>query len=252
MNDLTKDSDRLLQDGKRLLADNRDGGRHRRASIGKGSAEIKTQHLLRKVKRIVLAIGAIVVAAMVAGLIIDGIGFTGVMLTFLAIIAATVGFAVFPKIKVPRRAELTKGSAAQMVGRTELWLEAQRPALPPPAVTLVDQIGVQLDALGLQLQTIDQEHPAAREVRKLVGEHLPEMVDAYRKVPSHLRSEKRAGATPDEQLTQGLSNISKEIDSVTRQLADGALDDLAIKHRYLDYKYGETPDALPNHSSEKN
>ncbi len=252
MNDLTKESDRLLNDGRRLLTDNRDGGRHRRVSIGKGSAEIKTQHLMRKVKRIVLAVGGIVIAAMIVGLIVDGIGFVGVMLTFLAIVAATVGFSAFPKIKVPKRAELTKGSAAQLVGRTELWLEAQRPALPPPAVTLVDQIGVQLDALGLQLQTVDQEHPAAREVRKLVGEHLPEMVDSYRKVPANLRGEKRAGATPDEQLTQGLGNISKEIESVTRQLADGALDDLAIKNRYLDYKYGETPDALPNHSSPEN
>ena len=250
MNDLTKDSDRIMAAAGISLRHQRAGGR--RVSIGKGSAEIKTQHLMAKVKRIVLAIGGIVIAAMVAGLIVDGIGFAGVMLTFLAIVAATVGFAAFPKIKVPKRAELTKGSAAQLVGRTELWLEAQRPALPPPAVTLVDQIGVQLDALGLQLQTIDQEHPAAREVRKLVGEHLPEMVDSYRKVPAHLRSEKRAGATPDEQLTQGLTNISKEIDSVTRQLADGALDDLAIKNRYLDYKYGETPDALPDHSEERN
>ena len=36
-----------------------------------------------------------------------------------------------------------------------------------------------------------------------------------------------------------MSKISKEIDSVTRQLAEGSLDDLAIRHRYLDYKYGE-------------
>jgi len=250
MSDLTKDSDRIMSAAGSSLRVQREGGR--RKSIGKGSAEIKAQHLMRKVKRIVLAIGAIVVAAMVAGLIVDGIGFLGVMLAFLAIVAATVGFAAFPKIKVPKRAELTKGSAAQLVGRTELWLEAQRPALPPPAVTLVDQIGVQLDALGLQLQTVDQEHPAAREVRKLVGEHLPEMVDSYRKVPANLRTEKRAGATPDEQLTQGLGNISKEIDSVTRQLADGALDDLAIKNRYLDYKYGETPDALPDQSGADN
>ena len=41
-------------------------------------------------------------------------------------------------------------------------------------------------------------------------------------------------------MTQGLEKISLEIDSVTRQLADGALDDLAIKHRYLDYRYGGT------------
>ena len=97
----------------------------------------------------------------------------------------------------------------------------------------------QLDALGLQLETVDQEHPAVREVRQLVGEHLPEMIDSYRKVPAHLRGERRAGATPDEQLAEGLGRISREIDSVTRQLADGALDDLAVRHRFLDYRYGD-------------
>jgi len=66
-----------------------------------------------------------------------------------------------------------------MVARTELWLEAQRPALPAPAVNLIDQIGVQLDGLGLQLEGIDPAEPAVSEVRKLVGEHLPGMVESY-------------------------------------------------------------------------
>ena len=183
--------------------------------------------------------GAIVAAAMVAGLIVDGIGFAGIMITFLAIVVAVGVFAAFPRIKVPRRAELNKGNARDLVGRTELWLEHQRPALPPPAAKIVDDLGVQLDALGLQLETVDQEHPAVREVRQLVGEHLPEMIDSYRKVPAHLRGERRAGATPDEQLAEGLGRISREIDSVTRQLADGALDDLAVRHRFLDYRYGD-------------
>ena len=52
------------------------------------------------------------------------------------------------------------------------------------------------------------------------------------------RIEERAGATPDAQLTGGLGKISDEIDRVTRQLAEGSLDDLAVKTRYLDYKYG--------------
>ncbi|WP_338447339.1 hypothetical protein V5F89_06040 [Pelagerythrobacter marensis] len=239
MADTTRDSDAILADARRSLAENRAGGYHRRASIGRGSADLKTRHLVGKIKRIVLAVGAIVVAAMVAGLIVGGIGFAGVMLTALAIVIAVGVFAAFPKIKVPRRAELNKGSARELVGRTELWLEHQRPALPPPAAKIVDDLGVQLDALGLQLETVDQDHPAVREVRQLVGEHLPEMIDSYRKVPAHLRGEERAGATPDAQLAEGLGRISREIDSVTRQLADGALDDLAVRHRYLDYRYGE-------------
>ena len=54
--------------------------------------------------------------------------------------------------------------------------------------------------------------------------------------------EARAGGTPDQQLTESLGKISTEIDSVTRQLASGAIDNLAIRTRYLDYKYGGTLD----------
>ena len=239
MPDSTHESDVIMAGARRSLAENRAGGYHRRASIGRGSADLKSRHLIGKVKRIALAVGGIVIAAMVAGMVIDGIGFAGVMVTLLAIVAAVFVFSAFPKMKVPKRAELNKGDTREMVGRTELWLEHQRPTLPPPAAKIVDDLGVQLDALGLQLETVDQSHPAVREVRQLVGEHLPEMIDSYRKVPAHLRGEKRAGATPDEQLAEGLGRISREIDSVTRQLADGALDDLAVRHRYLDYRYGE-------------
>ena len=237
--DLTRQSDRVLEESRAVLYDNRAGGRHRRAvSIGKGSAELKQRNLLKRIKLIGASAVAIVMAAIVAGLIVDGIGFVGVMVTAMAIMCAIALFSNYPKVRVPRRSDLNTGDVRHMVSRTELWLEHQRPALPPPAITLVDQIGVQLDALGLQLEHVDPLHPAAVETRKLVGETLPGMVDAYRKIPAHLRREERAGGVPDDQLVESLGKISTEIDSVTRQLADGALDDLAIRTRYLDYRYG--------------
>ena len=142
----------------------------------------------------------------------------------------------------PAQAQLNTGDVRTMVARTELWLENQRPALPAPAVQLVDQIGVQLDALGLQLQGVT-EQPATVEVRKLVGEHLPEMISTYRRIPAHLRNEMRAdGRSPSEQLSDGLGKISGEIDQITRQLAAGDLDSLAVRGRFLDYKYGDALD----------
>ncbi|HTN14235.1 MAG TPA: hypothetical protein VL094_05465 [Sphingomonadaceae bacterium] len=248
MVDLSRDTDRALDQGRALLRDNQTGGRHRRAgtaSIGRGSADIKRRNLMMRIKLIAGALLAIVVAAMVAGLVLDGIGFAGLMVTFLAVVAAVMLFSNFPKVKVPKRADLNRGDVRQLVGRTELWLEHQRPALPAPAVTLMDQIGVQLDALGMQLEGIDQAHPAAQEVRKLVGEHLPETVETYRRIPAQLRREESAGSTPDQQIVESLGRISTEIDSVTRQLAAGALDDLAIRTRFLDYKYGEAEHTSP-------
>lgn len=238
--DLTRQSERLLTEGRSLVRDNQDGGRHRKMqSIGKGSANIKLKTWIKRAGYFGAALVAIMIAASVAGMILNGIGFVGVMTTFLAIIAAGVLFSNYPKVKVPKRAELNKGDVRQMVARTELWLEHQRSALPAPAVRIVEQLGVQLDALGLQLQNAPADHQVTREIRQLVGETLPEMIDSYRKIPANLRTEKRGAATPDEQVTEGLAKISKEIDQVTRQLAEGSLDDLAVKHRYLDYKYGE-------------
>ena len=237
--------DQIMAEARRSLVDQRMGGRRRQPPIGRGSAELRQQNLMTRIKLIGGSLLAIVLAAMVTGIAIDGIGFTGIMVAFLAVVACTFLFSNFPKVRVPKRANLNTGDVRHMVARTELWLESQRPALPPPAVTLVDKIGTQLDALGLQLETIDPAHPAAQETRKLVGETLPGMVDAYRRIPAHLRREKNAGASPDEQIVESLGKISTEIDQVTRQLAAGALDDLAVRTRYLDYKYGDAAETSP-------
>jgi len=247
MSDLTRDSDRLLGEGRALLRDNREGGRHRRTpSIGEGSARLKKSNLKTRIRNVLIAVFAIWLGAGILGAIVEGIGILGVLALLVATVVAVAVFAQFPRLKTPTRADITRGGdVRQLVGRTELWLEAQRPALPPPAVTLVDQLGVQLDGLGRQLEGVDQNHPKAREVRSLIGEQLPEMIDSYRRIPAQMRTEQRAGSTPDEQLTQSLKTISGEIDSITRQLAEGSLDDLAIKHRYLDYKFGSGADAAP-------
>jgi len=214
-------------------------------SIGQGSAELKAKHIANKLAKIAVGVVGVLVAASVIGGIIGGIGFWGVMATVLAI-AGVIGVMSTRKIKVPQLKDINRGDVRQMVGRTELWLEHQRPALPPPAVQVVDQLGVQLDALGQQLQGVDQAHPAVVEVRKLVGEHLPGTIESYRKIPAHLRGEERAGSTPDRQVAESLGKISKEIDSVTRQLAEGSLDDLAIKTRYLEYRYNDAEADLGN------
>jgi len=234
-------SDLILRQARAALVNQRAGGR-RAGSIGQRSAALKREYRLRKLIRAGIAVTGIIFAAMIAGLVIDGIGVVGVMVTVMAICCALVLFSSYPKLKVPEMRDLTGGDVKSLVGRTELWLESQRPALPAPAVQLVDQIGVQLDALGLQLDGLDDKQPAAVEVRKLVGEHLPGLVNTYTSIPRHLRTEPRGGRTPDEQLTESLGKISVEIDSVTRQLAAGAIDNLAIQTRYLDYKYGAALD----------
>jgi hypothetical protein len=235
-------SDLILRQAKQSLVNNRDHGGRRAVSIGRRSAALKRQHLVRKVRGLGMTIGAIMLATVTAGFVLDGIGIGGVIMAMAATVAALMFFAFVPKLEVPTREVLRGSDVKSLVGRTELWLEQQRPALPAPAVQLVDTIGLQLDALGTQLDGLDERAPAAVEVRKLVGDHLPELVSAYTSIPRHLRGEAQGGASPDQHLVDSLGKISAEIDSVTRQLASGAIDNLAIKTRYLDYKYGAGPE----------
>ncbi len=146
MSDLTSDSDRLINEGRILRNDNRSGGRHRReVSIGQESQRIKRRHWGTKIRNVILALFAIWIGAGVLGVILNGIGFVGVMALVIASIVAIGVLGNYPKLKTPKRADINKGDVKTLVGRTELWLEAQRPALPPPAVNIIDQIGVQLD-----------------------------------------------------------------------------------------------------------
>jgi hypothetical protein len=138
---------------------------------------------------------------------------------------------------MPTMESLRQTDLETLAGKTEIWLEAQRPALPAPAIPLVQNIGLRLDALAPQLQTLEESNPAAREVRKLVGEHLPELINGYKRIPEPLRRQDNSGKTPEQQLIDGLKLIDREIETMTGQIARGELDKLATRGRYLEIRY---------------
>ena len=240
MADLAKDSDAILAAAS-LVGQRAATRRITGTPIGQRSAKLRRAHLLGKAKRIALAATLVLTAAFTAGLLLNGIGFTGLMLTAAALLAVTLLFAQYPRLSAPDPSTLAKAPIRALVGQAQLWLESQRPALPPPATRLLDQMGSQLDQLGLQLETLPDNTQATADIRKLLGVDLPEVLKAYQAIPAPLRATPHAGTTPNDQLTESLTKISAEITHTTRQLADTALDRLAIQSRYLDYKYGETP-----------
>lgn len=240
-------SDAILAAARASLNDQRAGGRRVTGRpIGQRSAALRRSGQKRKAAALALSV---VVAIMLVNLVIGLI--SGVLhllgwLSYGAVAAALVGVIWMlmrdRSVPVPSLETLRAAPARQLVGQTQVWLEAQRSALPAPALDLVGRIGGQLDGLALQLDRVDEHAPAVGQVRQLVGEHLPSLVNAYTAVPPSLRGQVHAGSSPDQQLSESLTRLSGELDSVTRQLAEGKLDALAIQSRFIDYKYGETPE----------
>ncbi|MET0386713.1 MAG: hypothetical protein ABW321_12180, partial [Polyangiales bacterium] len=65
---------------------------------------------------------------------------------------------------------------ARLPAQTDEWLEAQRHHLPQEAQRRLDSIGMRLEALSAQLQGVNSEQPATADLRRLLGDELPELV----------------------------------------------------------------------------
>ena len=225
-------SDEILDSARRSLKRVRMG-----PPIGTKSRALRRAHFFGKLARTGIVVGGLLIAAGIVGAIIDGIGFWGVMITGVLGAAAVYALMRYPEMPMPTTESLRQTDLGTLAGKTEIWLEAQRPALPAPAIPLVQNIGLRLDALAPQLQTLAETDPASREVRKLVGEHLPELINGYKRIPEPLRRQDNGGKTPEQQLVDGLKLIDREIETMTGQIARGELDKLATRGRFLEIRY---------------
>jgi len=227
------DSDRVLNDAEALLRRVSPEGRLQ----ARRRRDRQRQRFVRMTKKLLLAAAAVFAAMIGWGLIVGPLGVEGVMLAGIALIVAIAAVFVFSAEPAPRSEELVKTDLAQLPQRTTVWLDAQRRALPAPAQTLVDGIGVRLENIAPQLATLDPREPAAIEIRKLIGEELPELVQGYARLPETLRREERNGMSPQKQLVEGLEVVDGELKRMSEQLASGDLDKLATQGRFLEIKY---------------
>lgn len=214
----------------RISDEHRGGGGVRRRDRAQ-----RTQALGKRLTRIAVANAAILVLAMLG--LFSPLGWLGALLVIALMVAATLFLASWPAERAPSPEHLVQSNLRALPAQTERWLDTQRAGLPAPAASLVDRIGVRLETLAPQLARIDDDAPEAAEVRKLIGEQLPAFVGDYAKVPAALRGEARNGRTPDAELIDGLRLIESEIAAMTQRLAQGDLDQLSTRGRFLEIKY---------------
>ncbi|MDO7834243.1 hypothetical protein Q4610_04210 [Sphingobium sp. HBC34] len=227
-------SDRVLADAEAVLRRHSERGQ----SLSTRARQRRNAGLLRKVRYAFWAVLAVVLGSAVAGFILP-LGVTGVMIALGVMIAALLLIALMPAESRVRTEALAQTELTALPLKTEIWLENQRKALPAPAITLVDSIGVKLEMLAPQLERLNEQEPAAQEIRRLLADHLPELVTGYQSIPQPLRREERNGRVPEKQLIDGLAVIDAEIGRMSEHLASGDLDKLATQNRFLELKYQE-------------
>lgn len=186
-----------------------------------------------------LATAVIVVGMISSGFLLGPRGIEGLIAMPIALILswAAILYWSLTSSKTSQQA-IAKTDVAQLPARTEEWLEAQRRRLPAAARDQLDAIVLRLEALSPQLQTLDPQRLEGLEIRRLLGEELPELVSGYQKVPRVLQQQPLHGRpSPDRQLVEGLATIEDAIGRIHERLAADDMHALATQQRYLEIKY---------------
>jgi len=227
------DPHRVVADAEALLQRVSPEGR----ALAERTRRKRNAAMMRTARRLTVSTVAVLAAAVLWALWISPIGIMGFTGAVMALVVAWAIILLSSRSIVETPEKLATSDLARLPQRTETWLQAQRPLLPPPAARLVDGIAVKLEALTPQVAALDANEPVATAVRKLLAEELPELIQGYARVPLPLRKGRDGGMSPDVQLIQGLTVVDSELARMSQDLAAGDLHRLATQGRYLELKY---------------
>ena len=101
-------------------------------------------------------------------------------------------------------------------------LVRRRAALPAPAAQRADAIGAQLPLLESRLAEVDPLDPLAQDARRLMGKHLPELIERYERIPAAYRHQPDGeGLTADQRLVASLDAARQALGEIGDKLVQG-------------------------------
>jgi hypothetical protein len=198
-----------------------------------------TAAMARKLTHIGIAVAVVFAGMVVLGLLIDGIGLTGLFVALALMLAATlfIGLRPSPAARpvAPFKEDMSNQAVVQRLGTL---LGRHRGQLPPLAGQRADAIVAQLPMLERQLADLNPLDPLAQDARRLIGQHVPDLITRYERVPAQYRRERDGdGMSVDERLVSGLDAARSAIDDLGRQLSKQEVDEFQTQGRFVESRY---------------
>lgn len=195
----------------------------------------------RSVARRIAGMGAAILALAIAtiafGLIVGPIGWNGLFVVALLTLAILVAFSLWPA--EPKRVAYSEElPTSTVVRQLEGVLVRERRALPAPAARRVDAISAQLPLLESRLGEVDPLDPLAQDARRLMGKHLPELIERYERIPAAYRHQTDGeGMTADQRLVASLEAARDALDDIGSRLAQGDRQAFETQGRFIESRY---------------
>lgn len=190
--------------------------------------------------------GAIIFLMLVFALIVASIA--GASITFLTWLIALPAFflAALVSLSFPTRGAgvrepqlsheeaLQRMPLATLAARCGHYLADRASDLPRAALPAADQILARLTQLQPHLADLPANEPIAGEARRLIGGHLPRLVDSYLALSPN---ERGAASENSRRISESLDIVADELAEICRNLDECRSSSFATEHRFIETRY---------------
>lgn len=198
----------------------------------------KFEEAMRRLRRSALLFAAILAGLVAYAIVFGGIGF----LTWMVAIPTAFLFALLSLTWGPRkRAEPAADPAAapalplgELAARAEEALLERCEALPGRALPAADAIMARLNELQPNLDALEPASLLAGDARRLIGQHLPRLLDTYLALPE---SGRRPGSESSQRFTESLAIVAEELDHLLDQCCRDRQISFETQRRFIETRY---------------
>jgi hypothetical protein len=195
--------------------------------------------VVKRVATMGMAIGLLIVATIGFGLIVGPIGWTGLFIVALATLAILLFFSFRP-VEPKRVAYNEQLPTGTVVRQLKSMLARRATALPAAAAQRANAIGAQLPLLESRLAEVDPLDPLAQDARRLMGKHLPELIERYERIPDAYRHQPDGeGLTADQRLAASLDAARQALGEIGDKLVQGDRQAFETQGRFIESRYKE-------------
>ena len=204
--------------------------------LKRGAAEA-----MRRVRRAALIFVLLLLAMVAWSVAVSSIGFLTWLIALPALVLAAVVSLMWPT-RAGRAAEVPTAEAVARIplptlaGRCEQWLLDRCDELPRAALPSADLILARLQHLQPALADLPGDSPLSGDVRRLVGGHLPRLVDSYVDLPHEARDPRSDNSR---RLTESLAVIADELTRLCGEIDGCRTASFEIEHRFIEARYSE-------------
>lgn len=202
------------------------------------------QQAYRRVRRAALIFTTLIALLIIYSLLVSPIGF------FIWLVALPLaGMIACLTLLWPagrRREAGSESDVTVVICHMEDWLLHRCSRLPEPALPAVDLILARLAEVQPNLASLPPNDPLAGEAERLIGRHLPNLVDSYLQLPA---SSREAGSQANILFTTSFETVAEGLMRLADEIGAARSNQFDTQRRFVDMRY-RGDDALPKNSTD--